>query len=257
MDKSGRLCAPGISRRFADTINAPTENGSDGTDAALGKGQAVLQSTRRRGLRGLLPPQSTWFLLFLAFLVNVVAYYSAPAINAGRTHYSVQLTLDGMIPLSTPFIALYLLAYVQWAVSYLFVARDDRALFRRVVWGDIIAKLLAFALFILIPTTMTRPTIAGDGIFDRITAFIYRIDKPENLFPSIHCLESWMACRAGFRLKRVPGWYKWACMVFTLLVFAATLLVKQHVLADVLGGIAVVEIGLWCSGRLLKRRWRA
>jgi membrane-associated phospholipid phosphatase len=34
-----------------------------------------------------------------------------------------------------------------------------------------------------------------------------------------------------------------------LLVFASTLLVKQHLFVDVFGGIAVVEIGLFLSGK--------
>ena len=38
-------------------------------------------------------------------------------------------------------------------------------------------------------------------------------------------------------------------LVMTLLVFASTVLVKQHVLIDVLGGLAAVEIGLFFSGR--------
>jgi membrane-associated phospholipid phosphatase len=39
-----------------------------------------------------------------------------------------------------------------------------------------------------------------------------------------------------------------------VLVFASVLLVKQHFFADVLGGIAVLELGLFLSKRL--RAWR-
>jgi membrane-associated phospholipid phosphatase len=41
------------------------------------------------------------------------------------------------------------------------------------------------------------------------------------------------------------------CLVGTLMVFASTLLTKQHVLIDVLGGIAVSEIG-WLVARYTK-----
>ena len=47
-------------------------------------------------------------------------------------------------------------------------------------------------------------------------------------------------------------------LAFTLLVFASTLLVKQHVLVDIPAGVLVAEVGLLLSdklraGRLLDR----
>lgn len=45
-------------------------------------------------------------------------------------------------------------------------------------------------------------------------------------------------------------------LVITLLVFASTVLVKQHVLIDIFGGLAAVEIGLFFSDRLQLRRYK-
>ena len=42
----------------------------------------------------------------------------------------------------------------------------------------------------------------------------------------------------------MPRWYKWVNFVFSLLVCASTVLVKQHVFVDIFAGIAVVELGL-------------
>ena len=63
-----------------------------------------------------------------------------------------------------------------------------------------------------------------------------------------------MACRAGFWMKRLPRWYRWGGLVMTLLVFASTLLVKQHVLVDIPGGILTAELGLGLSGRWLRKK---
>ena len=59
-------------------------------------------------------------------------------------------------------------------------------------------------------------------------------------------------------MKRAPRWYAPAMLALTLLVFASTLLVKQHVLVDIPAGILVAELGLLLStklraGRLLDR----
>ena len=64
-------------------------------------------------------------------------------------------------------------------------------------------------------------------------------------------------------MKRVPRWYAPAMLVLTLLVFASTLLVKQHLFVDVLAGVAVAELCLRLSDRLragrvfaaIGRRW--
>ena len=41
-------------------------------------------------------------------------------------------------------------------------------------------------------------------------------------------------------------------LLFTLLVFASTLFVKQHLIIDVPGGFLFAEISLWISRFLLK-----
>ena len=67
------------------------------------------------------------------------------------------------------------------------------------------------------------------------------------LFPSIHCLDSWLCWRFLVKIEWIPKWYKWINFLFTLLVCASTVLVKQHLLVDIFAGIAVAEIGLLLS----------
>ena len=86
-----------------------------------------------------------------------------------------------------------------------------------------------------------------------VLAFIYAADEPPiNLFPSLHCLESWLCFRGAVGLRKMPRWYAWLQLIFTLLVFTSVLLVKQHVWPDILGGIAVAELG-----QLLRRLFHA
>ena len=41
--------------------------------------------------------------------------------------------------------------------------------------------------------------------------------------------------------------------ISAILVFASTVLVKQHVFVDIIGGVAAVEIGL-CLAKIIKRK---
>jgi membrane-associated phospholipid phosphatase len=45
-------------------------------------------------------------------------------------------------------------------------------------------------------------------------------------------------------MKNAPGWLKWANGIFSVLVFASVVLVKQHLLLDILGGIVLGEVAL-------------
>lgn len=47
--------------------------------------------------------------------------------------------------------------------------------------------------------------------------------------------------------KKVGTGYKTMMFISAILVFASTLMVKQHVFLDVIAGVIVVEIGLFLS----------
>lgn len=125
--------------------------------------------------------------------------------------------------------------------------------------GEMLAKLMCMFCFVVYPTTLVRPEITGTGVFDSLTKLIYELDAPDNLFPSIHCLESYVCFRGALKVKKAPGWYRWVMLVMTLLVFASTVLVKQHVVVDMFGAVLVAELGFFLSGkfhmeRIFKRR---
>ena len=96
---------------------------------------------------------------------------------------------------------------------------------------------------------MERPEVPGSDPFSWLVRFIYQVDTPDNLLPSIHCLENWLCFRGALRCRKVGRGYQIGMLIFAILVFASTLLVKQHLVLDVVTGIAVVEIGLFLARR--------
>ena len=114
-----------------------------------------------------------------------------------------------------------------------------------------ILSLICFIFYVFFPTTMYRPVIENNNFFDFITLLIYRIDSPDNLFPSIHCLESYICLRSTFYIKKMPKIYKALMIIMTLLVFASTVTVKQHVVADICGAIIVGEFGIFVSKKFI------
>lgn len=183
----------------------------------------------------------------LVVIFNFSAYYLSKIIIEDRVKYDFSIPLDDMIPLVTPFILFYILAYAQWALGYIILARQSREVCAKVASANIIAKTLCFIIFITVPTALVRPEVTGNGLFDILTRFIYSADTPVNLFPSIHCLESYAIMRFTLGQKNLPRYYKIITVVFSLLVFASVVFTKQHIVVDIPGGILMLEIGIILS----------
>lgn len=192
--------------------------------------------------------------LGLALLVNTCVYTGVGQLRRFLTFSSWETSFDKALPFVAPFVFFYILAFVQWGVSYILIARDSRELCYRFAIGNICAKIICLFFFLLFPTTLTRPEVSGTDLCSRLVQLIYTIDAPVNLFPSIHCLESWACIRAAFLLKKSNRTYKIVTILMSLGVFASTLLIKQHVIVDVFGGILVFEVGFRIAGRILNTR---
>lgn len=196
--------------------------------------------------------------LLAALIFNCLTFWGTRLLTRGAVHYDLTTALDRAIPFVPAFIAVYVLAFVQWVAGYIVICRESPERCYRVMSGEIVTKLACFVLFLVLPTVMTRPEVTGTDIFSRLTGLIYALDTPDNLFPSIHCVESWICFRGTLGGKGIPRWYKAAMLVFTLLVFASVLFVKQHLAADVLGGLVLAELGQLAAkrfntGRILQR----
>ena len=188
--------------------------------------------------------------LLIVLIFNFIVYYTPKVVESHLAHHTVSTAFDAWLPRVPVFIFIYVLAYIQWFLGYVIIARDSKERCYRVLSGEIIAKVFALAIFLIYPTTMDRPGVEVTGFSTWAMSFIYWTDTPTNLFPSVHCIESWLCCRGAIGLKRMPKWYTWLQFCFTALVFASVLFTKQHIWPDILGGVALAELGLLLS-RLL------
>lgn len=178
-------------------------------------------------------------------LVNFVVYYGTRPLTQQMYHHTMFTPVDALIPFVPEFIIIYWIAYVQWCVGYIVLSRDSRQLCYSILSAEIVAKLICMVIFVIYPTTMQRAEITGTDLFSMLTNLTYSCDAADNLFPSIHCMESWLCFRGSMKMKH--KYKKMFCalsFIFALLVFASTLFVKQHLFLDIFGGIAAAESGL-------------
>lgn len=192
-------------------------------------------------------PQYAILPFIIIIGMNVVTYYGSQLITNHLYHYDVTFLMPNDFPLVPSFIYIYILAYVQWIVGYIIIARENKKVCYEILSAEFIAKFLCLICFFLFPTKMSRPEVFGTGFSIFLTHTVYRLDPAINLFPSIHCLESWMCFRGSQTLKKVKSGYLLGQFIFSFFVILSTILVHQHVWIDVIGGIFVVEVGLYLA----------
>jgi membrane-associated phospholipid phosphatase len=117
---------------------------------------------------------------------------------------------------------------------------DERAL-RRYALAIGAATLIAGFFFMLFPAemAMTRPASVPDYIRGPY-GLLCSLDHPHNLVPSLHVTFSALSV-----LSMAPGrasWFRALLGGWFLLICAAVVLVHQHHLADIAGGLALAFV---------------
>ena len=186
--------------------------------------------------------------------VNALTFCGTRLLRTGITPHILATSLDAYIPFLPCMIIIYLLAFVHWFLGYLVLAHEPKRTCWRYAVAFSVALLLGGICFLAFPTVMERPVPDGRGFFSRLVAWIYTIDTPDNLFPSFHCLQSWLFTHLFWESPRVRKPWKYVSLTFTFAVFAAVLLVKQHVLVDIPAGVLAAELGMLLTRPLFRER---
>lgn len=197
-------------------------------------------------------PGYGWAFLLTAVSLNMLSYFGLRAIYTPDSYHDFSIWLDHKLPFVPVFIVPYILAYIQWILGYFVIARENRRVCYRIMTGEILAKIMCLACFIFLPVSIAqyRPEVTGTDIFSELTKFIFAADAPTNLFPSIHCLESYVVVRGAFKCKKVNNTYRIIMLLFSVSVFLSTVFLKQHYIVDFFGAVAAAEIGFFIAGLL-------
>jgi PAP2 superfamily. len=200
-------------------------------------------------------PKHGWIAVIIMIFVNIMVYNGSRVLTRAWDHYNMTSSIDKSIPFIKEFVIVYIpIAYLQWLLGFYYAARENKMICARIFAAEILAKLMCLACFLLIPTTMMRADVQGGDLLSRSVYYVYRLDSADNLFPSIHCLESYILMRTVLWLEKAPKWYKLVTVPAGLLVMLSTVFMKQHVIVDVIAAIVVVEIGIFAAKKIYRRR---
>ncbi|MCI9416562.1 MAG: phosphatase PAP2 family protein [Eubacterium sp.] len=185
--------------------------------------------------------------LIFAVSFNMAVYFGSRIIAGNWHHYNIESSLDRLIPIWAPSVIIYLGCYLFWAANYIIIAQQEKDIVCQFFSADFLSRIVCLIFYLVVPTTNVRPNVDPSGFWNQLLLYLYSIDAADNLFPSIHCLVSWF-CYIGIRgNEKIPKWYRGLSCIMALLVCASTLLTKQHVIIDVIGGILLAEFCIWFS----------
>ena len=184
----------------------------------------------------------------LALLSNQIAFQGSRLFEKGRYHADLTLPADAAVPFLPWTVTIYVGCFLFWLILYRLIARLPRQEADRFFCANLLGKAGSFVVFVLFPTTMSRPELGGGTGWIALMRILYGIDTPDNLFPSLHCMVAWL-CWVGIRdNRRIPFPWRIAALLMAVAVCLSTLTIRQHVLMDVAGGILLSEFCYACAG---------
>ena len=163
------------------------------------------------------------------------------------TRYTViHMSIDDKIPFCELFVIPYFIwfGYVAWIVGYTFL-KDKRGYYNVATF-----LMTGMTIFLIISTFFPnvqrlRPYVMPrDNVFAHMVRYLYKIDTPTNLWPSIHVYNSLGVYFAVVHDKRLGGskFAKNTSLVLTTLIILSTLFLKQHSMFDVLTAFIMAAV---------------
>ena len=152
--------------------------------------------------------------------------------------------LDDLIPFCKYAIIPYYLwfAWIPCTLFYLLWFNDRRE-FWRLCLPLFTGMTLSLLFCAIVPNgTDLRPAyIYGNDIFTRAVRALWRTDTSTNVFPSIHVFNSVTLALAYHHCARLRGrkwlWVRVSADLLCVSIILSTMLLKQHSVIDVMGGI--------------------
>lgn len=174
------------------------------------------------------PIYSIWFSTLEKINVNVNIIYSP---------------LDSFIPFWEIFVIPYIIWFGYVAFVMIYFVITSRKDFVRTGVFLITGMTICLIIYTVFPNGIDlKPTeFARDNFMVDIVKYIYSIDTPTNVLPSIHCLNS-IGIHIGILKSQNLSKKKWVCNLSGILMVSiclSTVFIKQHSILDMFAAIAL------------------
>lgn len=189
---------------------------------------------------------SLYFLLYQAVFVFLEQWKRVPHI--------VHCRLDDWIPFIPAAVVPYVLWFAWVPLTMLWLLRRDRERFWRLFFTIACGTAFALAVYAVYPTIqLRRRTLYGRDVFTSLIRFIYTVDTPTNVCPSLHVFVSVAVLLAVCGSVHMARRYKLLHGVLAVAICLSTVVIRQHSCVDVVCGLALAFAVYALVGRYLAR----
>ena len=198
-------------------------------------------------LSNLNTPEFSHLKLLLGWVVYFALYILTENLNPPEKCHSIHIPLDDRIPFHEGFAFFYVGWYALIVISLLYFLFYNVENFRRLQTYFIIVQTLAMLVYIVYPSRQDlRPEVfPRENLLTAMMAFLYRIDTPTGVCPSLHVAMSLGIASTWLREKQAKRWGRGVIALFCLGVCASVAFVKQHSVADIFAAIPLCLIAEW------------
>lgn len=176
------------------------------------------------------------FLLIYVFIFLILENWD------NRVYYTTDSWIDQYIPFNEYFVIPYLFWFIYIALGFIYFIFIDQKGFKRTCFYLFVGMFTCLIIYMIWPNQQNlRVNLNNTNIFQTLVSFIYTIDSPTNVCPSIHVYNSIMMmislfkseCMKNHKLLSVIN------MIIAVLICLSTMFIKQHAFVDVVLAIVL------------------
>lgn len=194
-------------------------------------------SVRKKTAKDTSIPTSVKLRAIIFMIILSLLCYGLVALLPHYTSINATTSFDDAIPFIPIFIIFYILLYAA-PFPFLSVFSSEKRL-ARALSGHTIIMIVGMIFFIAVPIEFIKHVSYDSTIFSSLTKIIHGADTNFNNFPSLH-----VACTVYFWLVVLYERKRLGLLLapFAWGIIFSVLFVKQHLIIDLIGGIALGAI---------------
>lgn len=176
------------------------------------------------------------FLLIYVFIFLILENWD------NRVYYATDSWIDQYIPFNEYFVIPYLFWFIYIALGFIYFIFIDQKGFKRTCFYLFVGMFTCLIIYMIWPNQQNlRVNLNNTNIFQTLVSFIYTIDSPTNVCPSIHVYNSIMMMISLFKSECMKNHKLLSVIniIIAVLICLSTMFIKQHAFVDVVLAIVL------------------
>ena len=195
-----------------------------------------------------------WKNAIFSLLLAVGVYFTSliyDLLNHGPAVLNLHTALDSAIPVVPVFVVPYnsLQPYIYGTLILFLLLRTKY--FQSACLAMITVWFISYGFYYFLQSEVVRPVLAATDVFSKAVMNVYAGDNQFNDFPSLHTSLSTILAIHWVRVNKTLGII---LSIWTALIVASTLFIKQHYIADMLFGLALAFTFAWLYNKLIVKK---